>query len=115
MTNDAQDGKQPPRLNPFAFPADTDFRFVLLIALVLGSSLYIYYQLSSSIFGQQLTLASQCKPGVSFTDCAAPYIRAVVWWLIGGVMLEEYTCSYPCGSSGGISLYPSQLRMHRRW
>ncbi len=87
MTNDAQGGKQPPRLNPFAFPADTDFRFVLLIALVLGSSLYIYYQLSSSIFGQQLTLASQCKPGVSFTDCAAPYIRVVVWWLIGGVML----------------------------
>jgi Zn-dependent protease with chaperone function len=87
MTNDAQGGKQPPRLNPFAFPADTDFRFVLMIALVLGSSLYIYYQLSSSIFGQQLMLASQCKPGVSFTDCAAPYIRVVVWWLIGGVML----------------------------
>jgi Zn-dependent protease with chaperone function len=85
MTNDAQGGKQPPRLNPFTFPADTDFRFVLLIALVLGSSLYIYWQLGP--FEEHLTLASQCQLGVGYTDCAAPYIRVVVWWLIGGVIL----------------------------
>src|SRR5207249_8988861 len=87
MTNDVQGGKQPPRLNPFAFPADTDFRFVLLIALVLASSLYIYWQLSSSLFEQQLTAVSQCKVGAGFTDCAAPYTRIIVWWLLGGGML----------------------------
>ncbi len=31
------------RLNPFAFPSDTDLRFILLIACVLGASLWIYY------------------------------------------------------------------------
>jgi Zn-dependent protease with chaperone function len=85
MTNDAEGGKQPPRLNPFAFPADTSFRFVLLIALVLGSSLYIYWYLSP--IEQQLTLDSQCKPGVGYIDCVAPYTRAIGWWLIGGVLL----------------------------
>ena len=30
------------RLNPFAFPSDTDFRFLLLILSVLGASLFIY-------------------------------------------------------------------------
>jgi Zn-dependent protease with chaperone function len=85
MTNDAEGGRQPPRLNPFAFPADTDFRFVLLIALVLASSLYIYWQLSP--IEQQLTLVSQCKLGVGYIDCVAPYTRVVGWWLIGGVIL----------------------------
>jgi len=38
MTYDAQGAKQPPRLNPFAFPADTDFRCVLphIFALLSG-------------------------------------------------------------------------------
>ena len=85
MTNDAVGGKQPPRLNPFTFPADTDFRFVLLIALVLGSTLYIYWYLSP--IEQQFTLDSQCKLGVGFIDCVAPYTRVVGWWLIGGVIL----------------------------
>ena len=31
-----------PRLNPFAFPSDTDFRLLLLIAAVIGSGLFIY-------------------------------------------------------------------------
>lgn len=31
-----------PQLNPFAFPSDTHFRFILLIATVLGASLFIY-------------------------------------------------------------------------
>lgn len=34
-----------PRLNPFAFPSDTDFRFVILIVAVLSASLFIYQNL----------------------------------------------------------------------
>jgi Zn-dependent protease with chaperone function len=33
---------QKPRLNPFAFPPETDFRFWLLILAVLGASLFTY-------------------------------------------------------------------------
>jgi Zn-dependent protease with chaperone function len=31
-----------PRLNPFAFPSETDFRFILLLVSVVGASLFIY-------------------------------------------------------------------------
>ncbi len=31
-----------PRLNPFAFPSDTDFRFVLLIVTVLAVSIFYF-------------------------------------------------------------------------
>ncbi len=34
--------QRPARLNPFAFPSDTDLRFILLIVCVLGASLWIY-------------------------------------------------------------------------
>lgn len=37
------------RLNPFAFPSDTDFRFLLLIVSVLGASLFIYHALYWSV------------------------------------------------------------------
>ena len=31
-----------PRLNPFAFPSDTAFRFGLLITAVIGANLYVW-------------------------------------------------------------------------
>ena len=31
-----------PRLNPFAFPSDTAFRFGLLITAVVGANLYVW-------------------------------------------------------------------------
>jgi hypothetical protein len=37
-------GPAPPlgaRLNPFVFPSDTTFRFLLLLVAVLGANLYI--------------------------------------------------------------------------
>ncbi len=37
------------RLSPFAFPSDTDFRFVLLIVVVIGASLLIYTTLYNDI------------------------------------------------------------------
>ena len=45
MTSTLLPRAQPPRLNPFAFPSDTTFRFVLLIVAVLGTSLFIYHTL----------------------------------------------------------------------
>ncbi len=33
---------EPRRLNPFLFPQDTTFRFVLLMVSVIGASLYMY-------------------------------------------------------------------------
>jgi Zn-dependent protease with chaperone function len=38
----SQETPRPARLNPFAFPSDTDLRFILLIVCVLGASLWIY-------------------------------------------------------------------------
>ncbi len=35
---------RPPRLNPFAFPSDTDFRFILLVVAVLAVSMFMYGQ-----------------------------------------------------------------------
>jgi len=36
------DADRPPRPNPFAFPPDTTFRFALLVAAVLGATLYVW-------------------------------------------------------------------------
>ena len=38
----SQEAPRPARLNLFAFPSDTDLRFILLIVCVLGASLWIY-------------------------------------------------------------------------
>src|SRR4029077_9313685 len=38
----AADRPPPPRLNPFAFPSDTTFRFVLLVVAVLGTTLFVW-------------------------------------------------------------------------
>ena len=42
MAQTARHSSSAPRLNPFAFRAATDLRFVLLIASVLGASLFVY-------------------------------------------------------------------------
>jgi Zn-dependent protease with chaperone function len=43
-----------PRLNPFLFSPDTNFRFILLVVSVLGASLFVYYSLYSQLYQQQL-------------------------------------------------------------
>jgi len=43
-----------PRLNPFLFSPDTNFRFILLIVSVLGASLFVYYSLYNLLYQQQL-------------------------------------------------------------
>jgi len=42
MATETIPAPQKPRLNPFAFPSDTDFRFVLLIVTVLGASIFYF-------------------------------------------------------------------------
>src|SRR6266487_797287 len=52
-----------PRLNPFAFPSDTDFRFALLIVVVIGASLFIYtatYNDIPSNWNHLQTILAQC-------------------------------------------------------
>lgn len=61
-----------PRLNPFEFPGNTEFRFVLLIVDVIGASLFIYGDLYNSVIWNK---ASDFSPGI----CAL--------WMIGGSIL----------------------------
>ena len=58
-----------PRLNPFLFPPDTNFRFVLLIISVLGASLFAYNNLYNQLHRQELfTSWSKC-----FSEAEATY------------------------------------------
>jgi len=99
-----------PRLNPFAFPSDTDFRFILLIVSVLGASLFIYsavffsipitshYWLSVQLRCLEIRppaptdLQSFADPAfiaarVAFEQCRAPAERANALWIVGCVAL----------------------------
>ena len=99
-----------PRLNPFAFPSDTDFRFVLLIVSVLGASLFIY---STVYFSVPITsdywlrtqlgcleirpkfpidLAGFIQPEflgaqAAYEQCIAPAEQANAAWMITGVAI----------------------------
>jgi Zn-dependent protease with chaperone function len=89
-----------PRLNPFAFPSDTTFRFGLLVAAVVGANLYVWQWIASATRGrehvegvleclalspssaaslEQLTASSK-----AYSDCVAQLYRYQVWWMLGG-------------------------------
>jgi len=107
MSTDSQTGARPPRLNPFAFPSDTDFRFALLIVSVLGVSLLIYsilYNRIPDLWEVHYTNEKRCPeaaaaahPGNSLDDlsargdvyyqCMAPADRIRAAWMLGGVAL----------------------------
>ena len=58
-----------PRLNPFLFSPDTNFRFVLLIISVLGASLFTYNDLYNQLHRQEIITGwSKC-----FSDAEATY------------------------------------------
>ncbi len=101
-----------PRLNPFAFPSDTDFRFVLLIVSVLGSSLFIFQALAviAPFLQQQVQASLRCDVAFQainptnyvdifayrdallaaqnvYIQCNASYLRLLSAWLIVGVTL----------------------------
>jgi Zn-dependent protease with chaperone function len=77
------------RLNPFAFPSDTDFRFVLLIFSVLGTSLFIYqtvYFLIPANHARYL-LDINCYQVTGFAACVTPDLWANVEWVGLGIAL----------------------------
>ena len=54
-----------PRLNPFAFPSDTAFRFGLLVAAVIGANLYVW---------QWIATASRTSRGAAADAAGLPAI-----------------------------------------
>ncbi len=92
---------QVPRLNPFAFPSSTTFRFVLLIVAILGASAFIYNSLFF-IYNAQSTLDAlrQCQEtaiaayptdseaqSTAFNECKAPIDRSEALWTLAGMAL----------------------------
>ena len=90
-----------PRLNPFAFPSDTAFRFGLLVAAVLGANLYVWQWIASTsrspeehTAGTRECLAFSPANATSlqelnalsdaFSDCTSQLYRYQVWWMLGG-------------------------------
>jgi Zn-dependent protease with chaperone function len=85
-----------PRLNPFAFPADTDLRFVLLVAAVVGISLFMYYSLSfrlNPVYKQAVQTCSASAEasgeatGADIAQCLAGADRITVTYPLVGIVI----------------------------
>jgi Zn-dependent protease with chaperone function len=96
-----------PRLNPFAFPSDTAFRFGLLVTAVLGATLYVWNWLyfavgvdsRAEVQGSLACLrlspasvgatdaASFAAASNAMSACLADLNRPKVWWMLGGAAL----------------------------
>jgi Zn-dependent protease with chaperone function len=108
MMNTLQTTRRPARLNPFAFPSDTDLRFVLLIVTVLGASLFIYNFFCRLTHFQELLAAASCTlrqtpnldqaisaqdvsalktAGDAVRQCGIPFQSILTAYMIGGVVL----------------------------
>jgi Zn-dependent protease with chaperone function len=110
-----------PRLNPFAFPADTDFRFVLLIATIIGASLFIFNALYFSTHDNQVAMATYLDcftkaktafptdvlgQNAFFNQCRAPLEISKALWILGA------TLALMIGALGWFLLIPKwKLRM----
>lgn len=73
------------RLNPFLFPAETNFRFLLLIGSVLGATLFIYRSLSNAFYRSEFSqMVLRC-----FNDkgCWQPYEYKQAWFMACGLLL----------------------------
>jgi hypothetical protein len=93
------------RVDPFAFPTDTTFRFVLLVAAVLGASLYLYNAVYLSIGNRSEDLATYraCLEAAGplqvqdadalgarsdfLHECTAPIERPKAAFMLGGVLV----------------------------
>jgi Zn-dependent protease with chaperone function len=86
------------RLNPFLFPAETDFRFLLLVAAVLGASLFLYRSLANALLRQPFEQAAlgcatslqeiNLAEATSFAAkaCWDPFERRQALWMAAGVL-----------------------------
>lgn len=77
-----------PRLNPFAFPSDTDFRFAILIVAVLSAALFIYQDLylavpSSSVYSAITSTSSNYIEAEWVGLCIALLlsVAGVIYWV----------------------------------
>jgi Zn-dependent protease with chaperone function len=81
-----------PRLNPFAFPSDTTFRFGLLIAAVLGANLYVWQWIaitSRTDDAQHIAATRACLALAGtdgFTPCVNALYRYQVGWMLSGTV-----------------------------
>lgn len=100
-------GSEKPRLNPFLFPSDTDFRFILFIISIVSATFFIYSYLFPFIPGEIayihnmyascIKAGSLAHPGTSIDEllarnsyvqaCNAPVGLAQFYWTLGGVVL----------------------------
>jgi hypothetical protein len=108
MVNNTPVALRRPRLNPFAFPSDTDLRFVLLIVTVLGASLFIYNWICLQTHVQELLASASCAlrqapnsvqalsarnvpafqtSADAVRQCGILYHRIETAYMIGGVVL----------------------------
>ena len=92
-----------PRLNPFAFPSDTDFRFVILIVAVLSAALFMYQNLyfafpansaySRAAYAQCFSAAQAAHPADPFalssaySQCVAPTDQIEAEWIALSIAL----------------------------
>jgi Zn-dependent protease with chaperone function len=102
---DTASAERAARLNPFAFPSDTEFRFVLLMVSVLGSSLLLYAAIYEALPPTRDykrahdarcalvadptdfsgTFAERLARAVAYGDCTAESDRLEAGWMLGGV------------------------------
>lgn len=85
----AAEPERRPRLNPFAFPSDTAFRFGLLVAAVLGSNLYVWQWIATSTrtdagHVQEIQACLGLAGTEAFTPCVNALYRYQVGWMLGG-------------------------------
>jgi Zn-dependent protease with chaperone function len=86
MSVQSDDNKDHVRLNPFAFPADTDLRFVLLVVMIVAASTFAFNWMHLRLSGDEIVRLFEACPDQSSQGTAAcfkPNQQA------GGVMAIE--------------------------
>ncbi len=104
-----------PRLNPFAFPSDTVFRFGLLVVAVLGANLYVWQWIASTtrstdehVEGTRACLAVVAQGADAFSGCVSELYRYQVSWMVGG------TIALALASAAILLAYPAWIARQRR-
>jgi hypothetical protein len=104
-----------PRLNPFAFPSDTVFRFGLLVVAVLGANLYVWQWIASTtrstdehLQGTRACLAVVAQGPDAFSGCVSDLYRYQVSWMVGG------TIALAAAAAAILLAYPVWIARRRR-
>ena len=101
MSAGADAPERRPRLNPFAFPSDTAFRFGLLVTAVIGANFYVWQWIATAFVDKRQFAADAraCQAVTDFssierftaasdayTACVTELFRFQVWWMLGGTI-----------------------------